>query len=410
MHPPRPLDSVPEDSRPRVRRGKPCSCGPGPEGGTIGTRGAARTVGFEERPVLVFWESTRACPLACAHCRASAIEHPLPGELSTEEAGALIDRMVGFGRPYPTLIVTGGDPMGRSDLSELVQRARARGLSVAVSPAVSERLGPSTWAALHDLGVSAVSLSLDGGTAATHDRIRGVAGLFERSRAAILDGLRAGVRVQVNSTVMPANVAELPRLFATIRDLGVRTWEVFFLIRTGRGSGLEELPPGQAEDVAHFLYDASRYGVLVRAVEAPFVRRVLRERTAAPVRHGGPLYDSLRTDLEARLGPGTLRSSLAPRGTLDGDGILFVGFDGTLYPGGFLEYPLGNIRSEDIVATYRDHGMLQRIRRREFRGACGRCAYRAECGGSRARAFVRWKDALGSDPACPLTVGWPTSS
>ncbi|MHB8351921.1 MAG: TIGR04053 family radical SAM/SPASM domain-containing protein [Thermoplasmata archaeon] len=365
---------------------------------------------FAERPVLVFWETTRACPLSCRHCRASAIARPLPGELSTAEGRSLIDRLLDFGRPYPTLILTGGDPLQRPDLPELVGHARTLGINVAVSPAVSERLDHTMLTTLRNLGVAAMSISLDGGTAATHERIRGVPGHFGQSLDAIESGLRSGLRVQVNSTVMSGNLTELPRLFQALYSRGVRTWEVFFLIRTGRGADLREVTPTEAEEVSHFLYDASRYGVLVRPVEAPFLRRVRKARDGPMPSHGGPLSAALHHELEERMGSATQPSSLAPRGTLDGDGILFVAYDGTVYPGGFLEYRLGNVRSADPVGLYRESELLRQIRARELHGACGICSYRFECGGSRARAFVHSGDPLGTDPACLFAQGIPIGS
>ncbi len=362
-------------------------------------------MGFDDRPVLVFWEATRACPLACTHCRASAIPSALPGELSTEEGRALIDRVVDFGRPYPTLIVTGGDPLQRPDLVDLLRHARSRGLHVAVSPAVSDRWSGPALESLRELGVASVSVSLDGGRAATHEGIRGVPGHYERTLQAIGTGLAAGLRVQVNTTVMAANANELPALFRTIYQKGVRTWEVFFLIRTGRGAGLEELTADEVEDVAHFLYDASRYGVLVRPVEAPFLRRVRREREQEGRRGPGRLYASLSRELVELMGPATQPSSLAPRGTLDGDGILFIAHDGSIYPGGFLPYRLGNLRSDNPVELYRDSEVLRDIRARRLHGPCGSCPHRSECGGSRARAFAAAGDPLGSDPACRLVAG-----
>ncbi len=360
--------------------------------------------GFPERPVLLFWEMTRACPLSCAHCRASAIPQRLPGELTTEEGRTLIDRLLDFGRPPPTLVLTGGDPLERPDLFDLIDHARGRGLHVAVSPAVSERLDARTFARFREAGVSALSISLDGARAAVHDRVRGVPGIFDRSLEVLATALREELRVQVNSTVMAGNAAEFARLFDLVRSRGVRTWEVFFLIRTGRGSDLSELAPSEAEDVGHFLYEASRRGVLVRPVEAPFVRRILRQRQADDAYEGGPLYRSLRGELEERLGSGVGASSLSPKGTLDGDGILFVAYDGTVYPGGFLPEPLGNVRRDDPVDLYRRSELLVRIRDRALNGACGRCPYRFDCGGSRARAFAHSHDALASDPACPLTA------
>ncbi len=355
---------------------------------------------FQERPRLVFWEMTRACPLACIHCRASAIADPLPGELTTAEGRAFLDRLLDFGRPLPIVILTGGDPLLRPDLFELIDHARRLGLPVAVSPAVSERLSPTTLRRLHELGVSAISISLDGGLPATHERIRRSPGHFDRTLQAIRAGIEAGLKVQVNSTVMRANAGELPRLFDTIFEQGVRTWEVFFLIRTGRGIHLDELTPEESEDVGHFLYDASRYGAGIRAVEAPFLRRILRERDGPTAERGGPLYGRLRRELEERMGPGSRPSSLAPQGTLDGDGTLFIGYDGTIFPGGFVGYRLGNVREQSPIERYRESDLLRRIRSRELHGACGSCPHRRACGGSRARAYAATGDPLGSDPAC----------
>ncbi len=161
-----------------------------------------------------------------------------------------------------------------------------------------------------------------------------------------------------------------------------------------------ELDPEATEDVSHFLVDASRYGVLIRPVEAPFLRRVLRERAVSPPRSPGPLYAQLHGELEEALGPPDHASSLSPSGTLDGDGILFVGYDGTLYPGGFLPFRIGSFPADSLVEVYRTAPVLRQIRAREFHGPCGVCPHRPVCGGSRARAFAHSGDPLGTDPAC----------
>ncbi len=362
---------------------------------------------FTERPVLAFWEMTRACPLACAHCRASAIPARSPEELTTAQGRGLLENLTRFGPPYPTVILTGGDPLMRPDLFELIAHARALGLRVAVSPAVSERLTDEVLGRLRDLGVAAVSVSLDGATAATHDAFRGAAGTFDRTMATIRAGLAVGLRLQVNSTVTASNLTELPALFDRIVAAGVRTWEVFFLIATGRGSAVRSPTAEESEAVGQFLFDASRYGALIRPVEAPFVRRILRERGEGVPPRGGELYRRLADDLERRLGPPTSASSLAPRGTLDGDGILFVGHDGTVFPGGFLPTALGNVRTDDLVAVYRNAPLLRAIRGRELAGVCRDCVDREACGGSRARAFAAVGDPLASDPGCWLAARTP---
>lgn len=325
-----------------------------------------------------------------------------PEELTTEEGRALFREVTRFGPPFPTVILTGGDPLLRPDLFELVADAHALGLRTAVSPAVSERLTPETLGRLRDLGVAAVSLSLDGASPTTHDAFRGTPGTFDRTVSALRVGTGLGLRMQVNTTVTRSNLLELPSLLQRVRSAGVATWEVFFLIATGRGTQLEAPSALEFEAVAEFLYDASCYGTLIRPVEAPLVRRVLRQRREGRAPTGEGLYGALRQELVDRLGAPTHPTSLAPRGTLDGDGIVFVGYDGTVYPGGFLPRPLGNAREDDLVRLYREDPLLRAIRGREFGGFCGRCPDRGVCGGSRARSFAVHADPLGSDPACWL--------
>lgn len=353
------------------------------------------------QPRLVFWETTRSCPLRCRHCRAGARAAPAPGELSTAEGFAVLESIARWEVPRPVLVLTGGDLLARPDHPELVARARSLGLSVAVAPAVSDRLTPKLIGRWADLGVSALSFSLDGATPGSHDAHRGVPGTFRATFQAIAEAQAAGLRVQVNTTVLPDRREELGALCALLKLHRVPVWELFFLVRTGRAATLPEISPAEYGAVAHLLYDASRYGLLVRAVEGPWLRRVHREREAgaAPPRDGA--YPVMAARLRRRLGPPTHPSSIAPVGTLDGDGIVFVGHDGTITPGGLLDLPLGSVRTDDLRAVYQGHPLVQAIRARRFSGACGRCPARSYCGGSRARAWAETGDPLGSDPACP---------
>ncbi len=354
---------------------------------------------FAERPRLVFWETTRACALACRHCRADAQTSPLPGELGTREAEKLLEDIRGFGTPAPVVVFTGGDPLMRDDLWLLLDYAAFYRLPAAVSPAVTARLDSSTLRRLADYGVHAVSISIDA-AADAHDALRGVPGTYARSVAALRDGAAAGLQMQVNTVVMRHTVADLAKVAAMLLREGVRVWEVFFLVVTGRALSSEAMAPADLEDVCLFLLDATRYGMVVRTVEAPFIRRVQAERPA-----GGPLYRQLRDELVALVGEPTgapTRGGVAPRGTLDGDGILFVAYDGRIMPGGLMPQTLGNVRTDSLVSVYRDSPLLQDIRSRQLHGACGRCAWRQACGGSRARSLAATGDPLGSDPACLL--------
>lgn len=354
------------------------------------------------QPRLVFWETTRSCPLRCRHCRAGAVPAPQPGELSTAEGIAWLESIARWEAPRPVLVLTGGDLLARPDHPELVARARSLGLSVAVSPAVSDRLTPTLIRRWADLGVSAVSFSLDGATAASHDAHRGVAGTFRATWQAIAEAQAVGLRVQVNTTVLPDRPEELGALFALLKLHRVPVWEVFFLVRTGRAATLPEICPAEYGAVAHLLYDASRYGIIVRAVEGPWLRRVHREREAGTAPPALGAYPAMASRLRRCLGPPTHPSSIAPVGTLDGDGVVFVGHDGAITPGGLMDLPIGSVRTDDLRSVYQGHPLLQSIRARRFSGPCGSCPARNYCGGSRARALAATGDPLGSDPACPF--------
>lgn len=361
------------------------------------------------RPILVFWETTRACELACRHCRASAIPHPLPGELSTEEGERFLASLTGFGRPHPVLVLTGGDVLMRADLPRLASLARALGLPVAVSPSVTPRLQSSHLAPLRRAGVKVASLSLDGAGPATHEGLRGVDGHFQATLEALRLLRAQGFTVQVNTVVRPENVEELPEIAALVQEAGASIWEVFFLIRVGRGLQLADLTPAENEDVCHFLVDASRYGFIVRTVEAPFFRRVVAWRQEERPCETGPLYHRLVERLHRLLGPPRTTSRAQTKGTRDGKGIVFVGHDGQVYPAGFLPLAIGNVREHDLVDLYRDDPVLQEIRAARFKGRCGACEYADLCGGSRARAYAVSGDPLGEDPAC-LYVPTPVAA
>jgi radical SAM protein len=362
---------------------------------------------FDEAPMLVFWETTRACELACRHCRAEAMPEPSRDELTTSEGRQLIQQLAGFGPRPPVLIMTGGDVMSRSDLVELVAAARQVGLPVALAPSVTPRLKTGPLEVLRDLGVSSVSLSLDGATAATHEGIRGVPGHFGETISALHHLRSLGFKVQVNTAVMLANVDEMAAIAAIVKDVGAASWEVFFLVHVGRGRDEQELSAVDNEDVAHLLFEASHYGFAVRTVEGPWCRRVAAWRqgttlTATPATafRLGPLYRRQSPLLRELLGPPTGPPQMASAGTRDGKGIFFVAHDGWAYPAGFLPLRLGNVKDEDPVSIYRHHPLLRAVRAAEFGGRCGRCEFRDDCGGSRARAFAATGDPLAEDPAC----------
>jgi AdoMet-dependent heme synthase len=357
---------------------------------------------YAQRPMFVFWETTRACQLACRHCRASATPNALPGELTRAEGFALIDEVAGFGRPYPILILTGGDCLLRPDLFDLVGHAAGLGVPVCLSPSVTPMLTTEMIGRIAASGVRAVSISLDGARAATHEGVRGISGHFDATVRAITALAAAGLTVQVNTTVMQANAAELADIAALTVHSGARIWEVFFLVQVGRGKAEGEVTAAQHEDICQFLYDAAHYGVVVRTVEAPFFRRIAAMRRAGAATPGPEdgLYRSLSGRLRELLGPPGDRPNAHTAPTRDGKGIVFVAHDGEVYPAGFLPIGLGNVRDLPLRTIYRETPLLRSIRAATFAGRCGRCEFADLCGGSRARAYAATGDPLGEDPAC----------
>jgi radical SAM protein len=349
---------------------------------------------------------TKACQLACFHCRADAQLTGGPDELSTREGVELIDSIAALGRPRPILILTGGDCLMRDDIVELASYAHSLNVPVAIAPSVTEKLSPSTLAALRLAGVKSASLSLDGANAVTHDAVRGVTGHFDSTLRAIAELKRHGFTTQINTTVMASNVRELADVAQLLHELKVDVWEVFFLITTGRGSEIEATSATVNEEVCHFLVNASRYGFSVRTVEAPFFRRVALER-----HHQGPggdpnavgeTYEFLRSRLLKLLGPSSAPIRAPSAATRDGKGIIFVGANGDIYPSGFLPIALGNVRNSNLIDVYRDHDVLRSIRGADFVGPCRSCEHADLCGGSRSRAYATYQNPLASDPGCVL--------
>lgn len=358
---------------------------------------------FDEKPLLVFWETTRACDLACRHCRANAIPLALPGTLNHEEGMALIRQIADFGTPRPILVMTGGDVLKRARLFDLIEYARSFRIPVSVSPSATPLLTEDTIDRLAEAGVVAMSLSLDGAQAESHDALRGVDGTWEQTIRMAGKAVAAGLKVQINTTVMAQNIRELPELFALIQGIGVHIWEVFFLIRTGRGTEMLEPTPEQNESVCHLLYAASHYGVTVRTVEGPFFRRLVAQYEAGVAAPPDALAQSLIADLHARLGGPGNRPRAASAGTRDGKGIVFIGYNGDVSPSGFLPAHRGNVREQTLADIYQNDSLFRSLRQGDaLEGACGRCAWREVCAGSRARAHAHSHNPLGEDVACIL--------
>lgn len=361
---------------------------------------------FDQSPFTVAWEITRSCALACVHCRAEAIPKRDPRELTTAEAHNLIDQVVEIGKPI--LVVTGGDPMMRRDIYDVLEYGVSRGLRVALSPSATALATRRALERVRDIGVSMVHISLDGAEAATHDSFRGVAGSFDRTMRILRDCQELGVSVQIGTSVTRRNLAELPAIADRAREAGIRVWSLFFLVPTGRGRVEDMITPQEQEDALQWLYTVSKDAPFhVRTAVTPAYRRVVIQRRREETRASDGEAGADAPITWEQTGAGySFRQANAPtgQGVNDGKGFCFVSHIGEVYPSGFLQIPAGNVREQSLSSIYRDSALFRELRNPSLlKGVCGACEFRAVCGGSRARAYAMTGDYLAPDPSCPYT-------
>lgn len=334
-------------------------------------------VDFAERPFILFWELTRACALACRHCRAIAQPKAHPDELTHEEALKLTDEIARLAPPM--LVLTGGDPMMRRDVFDIIERASSLGLRVALSPAATPRLLHTDFARLKQAGVVSMSLSLDGATQEQHDRFRGVPHTFERTLQAARMAQEAGIQLQINTTVAHSTLDQMDGFIELMKQIRPDVWSVFVLVPTGRAT-LEDLPgAGDLELLWNRLESLrSELPFAIKTTEGHHYRRTLLQAARA----GKPA-------------PG----HMIP--TRDGKGVLFISHTGEIQPSGFLPLTAGNVRTDDLAEVYRTHPIFVTLRDDDaLGGKCGQCEYRHVCGGSRARAYGMSGDMMACEPLC----------
>ncbi|MFW6436897.1 MAG: radical SAM protein [Halococcoides sp.] len=332
----------------------------------------------DDRPLLVIWELTQACDLACHHCRASARPQRDPDELSTAEAKALLEDIRAFG-PGTLVVFSGGDPFKRDDVTELIAYGDELGLRMSLTPSGTRLIDREAVGELAAAGLANLAVSLDGPDPARHDAFREEQGSYEETIAIAEAAVDHGVSVQVNSTVCAETADDLPAIRDRVRELGAVRWSVFFLVPLGRGAILDPVSPDRAEAIWEWLAEvAERAPFALKTTEAPAYRRVRAQRGA---------------------GEGGDRPGVA---TLAGDGFVFVSHRGEIYPSGFLPQSAGSVRKDDLATVYREHPLFQSLRdRSQLTGKCGACEFREQCGGSRSRAHATTGDPLASDPLCP---------
>ncbi|WP_146417555.1 radical SAM protein [Haloarcula hispanica] len=333
---------------------------------------------LDEQPLVLIWEVTQACELACKHCRADAQPRRHPDELSTAEGKALLDQARDFGDGQ-LVVLSGGDPLAREDLPELIDYGTEQGLRMTLTPSGTNSITRDRLAELDDAGLRRLALSIDGGDSESHDTFRGESGSFEATMAAAEAARNLDIPLQINTTVCAETVEQLPAIRDLVADLDAVLWSVFFLVPVGRGRVLTPIAPERAERVLSWLHEVSEEASFgLKTTEAPHYRRVAIQNQED--------------------GAGGLKRRMGIRA---GKGFAFVSHTGEVFPSGFLPKSAGSVREESVVDIYRDSPLFQQLRDDDaLTGKCGACRYRTVCGGSRSRAYATTGDPLAADPLC----------
>ncbi len=327
--------------------------------------------------MMVAWELTRSCNLACAHCRASSKYGPYPNELTTDECFKLIDEIVSFSRPI--IIMTGGEPLLRKDIFQIAEYGKNKGLIMVMSPN-GTLLNEENIKKIIASGIKRISVSLDGPDAASHDNLRQVPGAFKQACEGIEQVKRAGLEFQINSTIAKRNIKLLPEIMKLAKSLGAKAHHIFLLVPTGRAKDManEELSALEYEETLKFLAEEKKNSSLeIKITCAPHFNRILLQE------HSGTVF------------------SLAGSGCMGAVSFCFISHVGDVQPCGYLELKCGNIREQGFKKAWLESEVFNNIRDwSKYKGKCGICEFKSVCGGCRARAYVKEKNYLGEEPYC----------
>lgn len=347
---------------------------------------------FDRNPLMFYYETTLACDLECKHCRASAQEEAAPNELTTEQSRALIDQIATFPRK-PMMVFTGGDPLKRADLFDLLRYAGTKGIQVALTPSATPLATKEAFRKASDAGVRRLGISLDGASAEIHDAFRGFEGSFARTMEMLEAASKLGMGVQINTSITQRNVHQIDAIAELLVDKKIAMWSVFFLVPVGRGVEEQRIAPAEYETVFKKLWHyAQTKPYSVKTTEAPHYRRYVMERGGDPL--AGPRHAGTEEAINRR-------GHRAPLGVGDGKGIMFISHTGEIFPAGFLPLACGQFPDDSVVEAYQNHPTFRALRDPDgFKGRCGVCEYRYVCGGSRARAYAVTGDALETDRDC----------
>jgi AdoMet-dependent heme synthase len=341
-------------------------------------------------PLLVIWETTQACDLACCHCRACAQSKRHPLELTTMEAEKLIRDIANLDPPI--FILTGGDPLKRADIFYLVRRAVAHGLHPAMTPSATPLLTREAIADLKRAKLSRLAVSLDGSVPELHDAFRGVNGSYARTLEAIHWANEFGLPIQVNTSISKRNVGDLENMASLLKQFKLVLWSAFFLVPTGRAQMADLLSAAEVEEAFATLYRFSKeLPFKVKTTEAQHYRRYIIQQR---LRSRGQSPFAGRDNGWEKTIPGLLPIN-------DGKGFVFVSHTGEVCPSGFLPVSAGNVRVDSLTDIYRNSPVLTSLRdTSNLQGKCGACEFKEICGGSRARAYAITGNMFAEDPCC----------
>jgi len=311
--------------------------------------------------LILAWEVTAACNLCCSYCRASACALPDKDELTLDEARRLIDEAAPL---KPMLILSGGEPLMRPDIFDIIDYAVSRGLRVSLATN-GTLLTPDIVFRIKKAGVSRVSISLDGPTSEIHDATRGQ-GCYQRSLRG-MELLRSQVDFQINVTITRINQGDVVPMLDLAQRLGARALHFFFLVPTGRGNVRDIISVETQEE-------------LLKLIKEEGSKRRMEIRVTC-----APQY--------ARMGGGG--------GCLAGRSFAFISRRGEVFPCGYMPVLAGNIREKSFAEIWKTSHVFTALRDRKLNGSCGSCRYKMACGGCRARAYAESGDFLGQDPLCP---------
>ena len=341
---------------------------------------------------LVAWEITRRCNLLCAHCRAAAEDEAYEGELSTDECFRIIDSILEVGKPI--MILTGGEPLLRPDIFKIGKYATNRGLRVVIGTNGTV-ITEENVALMQEVPISRVGVSIDFPTPELQDKFRGKPGAFSAAIAGIREARRAGIEVQINSTITKMNASYLDDLLKLALDLGAIAFHPFMLVPTGRGKGLAdvELPPEEYERILNWIYDKqSDLGnrIFFKPTDAPHYMRIALQRQKQGARLGNEVQSSKGHPMNAMT-----------RGCLAGVGFCFISHVGRVQGCGYFDVEAGDLKRDTFATVWNESPLFRQIRDlSQIKGKCGVCEYKRPCGGCRARAYEATGDYLEAEPYC----------